>query len=315
MEEIKIYDQMVLDQYRIIEKLDVNSNNNLYKAQKEDDTTEKFYIIKAVPYQTEDEIENVQNEASILELFKNSPLFIAYEDHFEQIIDAEYYDDEGQLIQYKKNYMFIVMKYYKNKDLTLYNFRFSEKIILHIMYQALTALLELKNKEIVHNDIKLGNFLVVSLDPVKIILTDFEFAEKLSANEKTFSNNGTSVFMAPEVLNDEEHDHSVDIWALGVSGYRLAGGCYPFKLINKDDIKITREKVKRNKLNFPRIDFKDKSNDLKNLLSKMLEKDPSKRITVEQALSDKLFDEFKLNSDEVNVNDEESFLESSLCRN
>ena len=248
-------------------------------------------------------------------MLKDDPLFVTYKDKFEHIIDVEYIDEDDQICQCKKNYMFVVMEYYLYNDLTYYNFRCNEKNIIYVLYQALNALMTLKSKEIVHHDIKLSNFLVVSVDPLKIALTDFEFAEKLINNETTFSNDGTVVFMAPEVLNEEPHDLSVDIWSLGVSGYKLASGSYPFKLISKDDITTTRQKVRRNKLTFPRIDFKDKSNDLKDLLTAMLEKDPSKRITVDQALSNKLFDEYRTHDtaekEEIN-NDEGYLLESSL---
>lgn len=304
MESIKIDDQMILDQYKIIGELDVNSHNHLYKAKNENETNDNFYIIKAIPYQTHNEISLFQKEADIRELFKDNDLFVNYKDQFEHLIDVEYRNEEGQLCQCKKNYMFVVMEYYKYGDLSQYCFKNNEKQVVNILYQALKALLALSNKSIVHHDIKLGNFLVVSVDPLKIALTDFEFAEKLADVGQTTSSDGTIVFMAPEILNGEAHDLSSDIWSLGVSGYKLAGGSYPFKLLIKDDVDRTREKIERLKLSFPRIEFRSNSSGFKELLSAMLEKDPTKRITVEQALQSELFDECRIDEAEEQENED-----------
>lgn len=39
---------------------------------------------------------------------------------------------------------------------------------------------------------------------------------------------GTSVYMSPEMLSDENYDKKTDIWALGVLLYYLLHGYAPF---------------------------------------------------------------------------------------
>ena len=103
---------------------------------------------------------------------------------------------------------------------------------------------------------------------------------------------GTLHFMAPEILNGEEHDFSIDIWSLGVMIYFLCRNIYPFGISPKDTKEIIKEKIIDKKKpsfckNFPRP--------LGNLLIKMLEIDPKKRITAEKALKNSYF--YKINVD------------------
>lgn len=68
-----------------------------------------------------------------------------------------------------------------------------------------------------------------------------------------------------------------DIWALGVTLYALVFGNVPFVADNKPAI---YEKIKNDQLTYP-DDIKI-SDDLRDLIGKMLEKEPSKRITLPQ---------------------------------
>ena len=65
---------------------------------------------------------------------------------------------------------------------------------------------------------------------------------------------------------------AVDVWSLGITLYCLVHGRCPFE---EQDILLLSEKVLHDKVEFGNI-----STSLKNLISRMLEKDPSKRITV-----------------------------------
>lgn len=40
---------------------------------------------------------------------------------------------------------------------------------------------------------------------------------------------GTIDYMAPEMLKNEPHDHSLDIWCLGILLYELIHGFAPFR--------------------------------------------------------------------------------------
>ena len=103
MEVPLIDDQMILGEYKIISELNTISKNSIYRVTKEADESGEIKIMKALPYGTEEEVENFKQEIRILELFQNNPLFVRYEDQFEHIIDVESEENDGKKYKYKKN--------------------------------------------------------------------------------------------------------------------------------------------------------------------------------------------------------------------
>ncbi|KAJ0410257.1 hypothetical protein P43SY_002589 [Pythium insidiosum] len=93
------------------------------------------------------------------------------------------------------------------------------------------------------------------------------------------STKGTYQFLPPEALSGDEFDgFKADIWAVGVTIYALNFGYLPF--FSNDMIKLF-EKIEQDPLVFP-ADCQD--DELKDLITRLLEKDPEKRISVEATL-------------------------------
>lgn len=92
--------------------------------------------------------------------------------------------------------------------------------------------------------------------------------------------------MAPEILNEEKYNKSIDIWALGILLYEMLHGKSPFASEEnpfssknpKNDKKEIQYNIKYKKLTFN----EDLSDDCKDILRKMLENDSNKRIKIEQ---------------------------------
>ena len=59
-------------------------------------------------------------------------------------------------------------------------------------------------------------------------LTDFGFACFFDPSQKMDLNLGTPMYMAPELIKDNEYDEKVDVWALGCIVYILLTGSPPF---------------------------------------------------------------------------------------
>lgn len=91
---------------------------------------------------------------------------------------------------------------------------------------------------------------------------------------------GTPYYIAPEVLRGY-YGIECDIWSLGVLLFLLLTGDYPFDGDNRSEV---FEKIKKGKYS---LDCAQNhiSKAGKDLLSKMLTKDPKKRITAENALN------------------------------
>ena len=77
-----------------------------------------------------------------------------------------------------------------------------------------------------YRDLKPENLMLTLTGYIKIV--DFGFAKKLRHNEKTWTFCGTPDYMAPEIVLNQGHDRSADLWAIGVLIYELLVGKPPF---------------------------------------------------------------------------------------
>ena len=87
---------------------------------------------------------------------------------------------------------------------------------------------------IIHRDIKPENLVLDKKGYVKI--TDFGIAKKLE-KENSSETSGTPGYMAPEVMNSQNHGFAVDYFALGVIGYEFMKGVRPYIGKNRKEIK------------------------------------------------------------------------------
>ena len=87
--------------------------------------------------------------------------------------------------------------------------------------------------------------------------------------------------MAPEILNAEKYDNKCDLWSIGVIIFQLKTRDYPYRGIVDKEILNDIEKKGLTVLNI--IDNKEKY--LKDLLSRLLVRDPVKRISWEKIKS------------------------------
>lgn len=92
---------------------------------------------------------------------------------------------------------------------------------------------------------------------------------------------GTRGYLAPEMLQRRDYSRAVDTWALGVIVFVLLCGCLPF---DDDSQTVPSDDLVRAKfmLRFPRW-AKNLSDSAKDLLAHLLDVDPRKRYTAEQA--------------------------------
>ena len=124
-----------------------------------------------------------------------------------------------------------------------------------------------------------------------IKLIDFGCSKIFTRTKKNFSDIiGTLVYSSPEVLYGE-YNKLCDIWSCGVIMYYLLSGYFPFEGETEEEIK---SKIYESKYNFDEKYFNNISEEGKDLISKCLKNEPKQRITIEEALNHKFFDEIKV---------------------
>ena len=137
--------------------------------------------------------------------------------------------------------------------------------IRNIINQLNNAFKILDSNKIIHRDIKLENILVSYLNEDKsefiVKLADFGFSRETFVDiYDSFC--GTPDTMAPEIVNEEPYNYKVDLWSIGVIIYEL----YYKKLPKFDD-------------NYNIISDLPKDEYLKDLILKLLKKNPEQRLT------------------------------------
>ena len=137
--------------------------------------------------------------------------------------------------------------------------------------QIALALDYLHSKGIIYRDLKPENILMDEEGYLK--LADFGMAKKLKDDEKAMSFCGTPEYLAPEIITMEGHDKNADWWSFGILLFEMLCGLPPFYVENLDKM---YEMIKASSIKFPkRIAL---SEDAKDVIRKLLEKNPKKRL-------------------------------------
>nr|XP_058906006.1 calcium/calmodulin-dependent protein kinase type 1B isoform X2 [Kogia breviceps] len=141
---------------------------------------------------------------------------------------------------------------------------YTEKDASHLVGQVLGAVSYLHSLGIVHRDLKPENLLYATpFEDSKIMVSDFGLS-KIQAGNMLGTACGTPGYVAPELLEQKPYGKAVDVWALGVISYilQILRASYEFDSPFWDDI----------------------SESAKDFIRHLLERDPQKRFTCQQAL-------------------------------
>ena len=202
-----------------------------------------------------------------------------------------------------------------------------EFIVKYLMKQIFETIAYLHSKNVVHGDIKKENILLYSkkdktnsdfLESIELVNSDREIKDELMNIRKTYSKKtqkllkqlsdyeikladfgcakmfhksrlkgivGTTYYCSPEVLR-EDYREECDEWACGVLMYLLLTGVNPFDGEDEEEIE---HNIKTQPVNLKIPQLRGVSFDCKNLISQLLKKDPTERITAADALKHDFF--------------------------
>ena len=156
-------------------------------------------------------------------------------------------------------------------------FNFNE--ILEILTQLNKTFKIIVDKKMIHRDLKLENILLKKNEKGQNIwkITDYGVSKKLiTLSPQYYTRVGTISYMAPEVSAKEKYNNKCDLWSLGIILYKLYFGEVPYA--GETDEAVL------NKIRTHKKDILKKSgnNNFDDLINRLLEADPIKRISWEE---------------------------------
>ncbi|TMW66403.1 hypothetical protein Poli38472_004168 [Pythium oligandrum] len=160
---------------------------------------------------------------------------------------------------------------------------YSENDAAILVRKIVDAVKHCHDRDICHRDLKPENFLFETpAEDAELKVIDFGLSrmdDGLSAGVMT-TRVGTPYYIAPEVLG-RHYDKSCDLWSIGVITYILLCGYPPFYGDTDPEIFAS---VRAGRYDFDSPEWADVSAEAKDLISKLLLVDASKRLTSEQVL-------------------------------
>jgi len=159
---------------------------------------------------------------------------------------------------------------------------FKESLVQFYAAQVAIALQHLHDLGIAYRDLKPENILINEDGYIK--LCDFGSSVVIRGTEKENSFAGSPEYAAPEVITHEGHTFMCDWWSFGILIYELLYGNTPFYNVDKNRM---YDLINTGSISYPKfiqIEGENKprnykvSEDAKNLINKLLEKDPGTRL-------------------------------------
>ena len=193
----------------------------------------------------------------------------------------------------KAENIFLISEYCSKGDIItnlLDKGNFEEEYSCKVFQQILSSLEYLHKNNICHRDIKPENILLTEKLDAK--LTDFGLSKYFKKNELLNTSCGSPIYAAPEMLEGKEYDGTkIDIWGLGISLYTMVCGELPFCVEDENDIKTLINNITKGYYTIP--DYL--SQECKDLIKKILEINPEKRINLEEIKKHKWVNMFNFN--------------------
>ena len=250
-----------IGQYSILEILGSGAFATVYKAQHV--LTMTPVAIKVIPKK------NLRNKVEF-ELLQREVSLIKSMDHPFIAMFYEAVDDD-------KNF-YLVQELVENGNLLDYinNCKgLSESQASHIFIQLISVLDYLHNvRHVVHRDLKAENVLLDRNNNIRLV--DFGLSKAFTRDDPFLKTTcGSPAYVAPEIIREQPYTASADIWSAGILLYAMTVGQLPF---NGENISYMLQQIL---LVNPRMPC-HLTPPLRNLLERLLAKDPKSRVTISE---------------------------------
>ncbi|XP_046897986.1 serine/threonine-protein kinase ULK3 isoform X2 [Hypomesus transpacificus] len=253
-----------LADFILTERLGSGTYATVYKAYSKGDSRE-VVAVKVVSKKSLNKasMENLLTEIEILKTVRHP--------HIVQLKDFQW-DSEN---------IYLILEWCSGGDLSRFirsRRLLPERVARRFLQQIACALQFLHERNISHLDLKPQNILLCGS---VLKLADFGFAQYMSPWDEQSVLRGSPLYMAPEMVCRQQYDSRVDLWSVGVILYEALFGRAPFASKSYTELE---EKIRSNKpVELPaggRV-----SRDCRDLLQRLLERDPDARLTFSQFFS------------------------------
>ncbi|KAJ8489036.1 hypothetical protein ONZ45_g13730 [Pleurotus djamor] len=172
----------------------------------------------------------------------------------------------------------------------------AEIVVRSYLRQLARALKFLRQRNLIHRDIKPQNLLLNPASPDELArghplgvpilkIADFGFARSLPSTMMAETLCGSPLYMAPEILRYEKYNERVDLWSVGAVLFEMAVGKPPFRAQNH--IELLKKIDSSKGIKFPDEDPRNEGNpeisvvppDVKDLIRALLKRVPTERAT------------------------------------
>ncbi|GMY12672.1 calcium-dependent protein kinase SK5-like [Fagus crenata] len=261
--------QNLTDLYKLGHKLGQGQFGTTYLCT--DNSTGQNYACKSIPkrklFYTED-YDDVLREIKIMQHLCEQPHVVKIRDTFE----------DGVAVH-------LVMELCEGGELFDRMARkghYSEREAAKLMKTIVEVVEACHTVGVMHRDLKPENFLFQSVDEdAALKATDFGLSLFYKPGQIFFDVVGSPYYVAPEVLC-KRYGPEADVWSAGVILYILLSGTPPFWAESEKGI---FQLILQGKLDLQSEPWPSISDSAKDLIQKMLDRDPKKRLTAREVLS------------------------------
>ena len=179
-------------------------------------------------------------------------------------------------------YCYFIMEY--NNRGNLYNLwpkdkkkKISQKVCASIIKDIISGIYFLHNMKppIIHRNIKPENIFITKDLIAKI--NDYAWKSYIINNKYSYYKFESPIYYPPEKIYDGIYNEKGDIWCIGVLLFELLTLNIPFQ---GNDIDTLKDNIRNVKIQWP----KDINNEAKDLIKKILKKNPNERISLEEMI-------------------------------
>ncbi|GAA5959259.1 hypothetical protein JCM21900_004277 [Sporobolomyces salmonicolor] len=260
--------KLTVDDFQILRRIGQGSFGQVFRVRKRD--TKRIYALKVINKSritSASALAQVLTERQILALTIDSPFLVSLKFSFQSPTDLFFvidYKTGGEMFQHLQ------------RD----GGRFDEAKVRFYVGETLLGLEFLHSKGIIYRDLKPENCLLDGSGHV--VLCDFGLSKLLdSPTDKAYTLCGTTSFLAPEVLLDVGYSFPADWWSLGVLLFEMCYGWSPFYA---ESVCEEYERILHSEIKIP--NKKGYSDEVKDLLLKLMTRDPDQRLGAVNGASD-----------------------------